>query len=91
MLIGLDPTQEHHMPNPKNNTKMTGDTHLPEIESSQPVEEASPIGLGTRGMQSGLVGHAVKKAGVITDGEERADAEERSDDSPGKTSGKSGA
>jgi hypothetical protein len=24
MLIGLDPTQEHHMPNPKNNTKMTG-------------------------------------------------------------------
>jgi len=50
---------------------MTGDTHLAEIESDQPVEEGWPIGLGTRGMQSGLVGHAVKKAGVITDGEER--------------------
>ena len=59
------------MPSPKDNAKMTGDTHLPEIESNQPVEEGSPIGLGTRGMQSGLVGHAVKKAGVITDGEER--------------------
>jgi hypothetical protein len=77
------------MPSPKDNTKMTGDTHLPEIESNQPVEEGSPIGLGTRGMQSGLVGHAVKKAGVITDGEERPGADERSDDRRG-TSGESG-
>jgi len=45
------------MPSPKDNTKMTGDTHLAEIESDHPVEEGSPIGLGTRGMQSGLVGH----------------------------------
>ncbi|MBG6073318.1 MULTISPECIES: hypothetical protein [unclassified Polaromonas] len=33
---------------------MTGDTHQPEIKSNQPVEEESPIGLGTTGMQSGL-------------------------------------
>ena len=58
------------MTSPKNNFKMTGDTHLAEIESDYPVEEGSPLGLGTRGMQSGLVGHAVKKAGVITDGED---------------------
>jgi len=57
------------MPSPKDNTKMTGDTHLPEIESNQPVEEGSPVGLGTNGTQSGLVGNTVKKAGVITDGE----------------------
>jgi hypothetical protein len=74
------------MTSPKDNTKMTGDTHLAEIESNQPVEEGSPIGLGTRGMQSGLVGHTVKKAGVITDGEERPGTDERSDDRRG-TSG----
>ncbi|MBG6075808.1 hypothetical protein [Polaromonas sp. CG_9.11] len=68
------------MPSPKDNTKMTGDTHLPEIESNQPVEEGSPIGLGTRGMQSGLVGNTVKKAGVITDGEEDAGADDQSED-----------
>lgn len=67
------------MPSPKDNTKMTGDTHLPEIESNQPVEEGSPIGLGTRGMQSGLVGNTVKKAGVITDGEEQTDTDDRSE------------
>jgi len=59
------------MPSPKDNTKMTGDTHLAEIESDQLVEKGSPIGLGTMGMQSGLVGDAVKQAGVIGDGEER--------------------
>lgn len=78
------------MPSPKDNTKMTGDTHLPEIESNQPVEEGSPIGLGTRGMQSGLVGNTVKKAGVITDGEEEAGANDRPEDRP-ETGGKPGA
>ena len=58
------------MKSSKNNFKMTGDTHLAEIESDYPVEEGSPLGLGTRGMQSGLVGHAVKKAGVIINGED---------------------
>lgn len=78
------------MPSPKDNTKMTGDTHLPEIESNQPVEEGSPIGLGTRGMQSGLVGNTVKKAGVITDGEKEASADDRSEDRRG-TGDKPGA
>ena len=68
------------MPSPKDNTKMTGDTHLAEIESDQPVEEGSPIGLGTRGMQSGLVGHTVKKAGVITDGEDHSGADDQVED-----------
>jgi len=78
------------MPSPKDNTKMTGDTHLPEIESNQPIEEGSPIGLGTRGMQSGLVGNTVKKAGVITDGEEHAGGDDRSEDRRG-TGGEPGA
>ena len=78
------------MPNPKANTKMTGDTHLAEIESDQPVEGGSPIGLGTQGMQSGLVGHAVKKAGVITDGNERPGADDLAEDRGG-TRGEPGA
>ncbi len=85
------------MPSPKDNTKMTGDTHLPEIESNQPVEEGSPIGLGTRGMQSGLVGNTVKKAGVITDGQaqaadgqEDADTDDRLED-PHETGSEPGA
>jgi len=68
------------MPSPKDNTKMTGDTHLAEIESNQPIEEGSPIGLGTRGMQSGLVGHTVKKAGVITDGKDHPGADDKAED-----------
>ena len=69
---------------------MTGDTHLAEIESDQPIEEGSPIGRGTEGLQSGLVGRAVKKAGVITDGKERPGADDRSKDRGG-TSGEPGA
>jgi hypothetical protein len=53
----------------KNQMKSTGDTHLAEVESQLPVEGGSPIGLGTRGMQTTRVGHGVKKAGIITDGE----------------------
>ncbi len=68
------------MPSPKDNTKMTGDTHLPEIESNLPVEEGSPIGLGTKGMQSGLVGNAVKTAGVITDGKETTAEDDHSEE-----------
>lgn len=67
----------------KNNTKSTGDTHLAEIESDQPIEGGSPIGLGTRGMQTGRVGNAVKKAGVITDGVEQSE-----DDTSRKAEGK---
>lgn len=76
------------MTNPKDNTKMTGDTHLPEIESNLPVEEGSPIGLGTRGMQSGLVGNAVKKAGVITDGKDQTSSDKQAGD-PSKSKSQS--
>lgn len=38
------------MPSLKDNTKIAGDTHLAEIESDLPIEEGSPIGLGTRGV-----------------------------------------
>lgn len=58
------------MSNLKNQMKSTGDTHLAEVESDQPVEGGSPIGAGTRGMQTSRVGNSVKKAGVITDGVE---------------------
>lgn len=78
------------MPSPKDNTKMTGDTHLAEIESDQPIEGGSPIGLGTERMQSGLVGNAIKKAGVITDGKEGPDADDRLEDRRG-TGGEPGA
>lgn len=64
------------MANLKNQTKSTGDTHLAEVESNLPVEGGSPIGRGTQGMQTSRVGNAVKKAGVITDGEQQAKKEE---------------
>jgi len=44
------------MPDPKNNTKMTGDTHLPDTESEFDVEEANPQNAGEN-----------RKAGVLKD------------------------
>ncbi len=61
------------MSNLKNQMKSTGDTHLSEVESNQHVEGGSPIGQGTRGMQTTRVGNAVKKAGVITDQKPQSD------------------
>lgn len=65
------------MSNLKNQMKSTGDTHLAEVESDQPVEGGSPIGRGTQGMQTTRVGNAVKKAGVITDGADEKRTGER--------------
>jgi hypothetical protein len=40
------------MPNPRDNAKASGDTHLPEIESEDlDVQEAHPGGAGTPGTQ----------------------------------------
>jgi hypothetical protein len=53
------------MPDPNNNTKMTGDTHLPDTESEFNVEEANPQGAG----REGSAGRGGKKAGVLKDQE----------------------
>jgi hypothetical protein len=44
------------MPDPRDNTKKTGDTHLPDTESEFNVEEANPQGAGEN-----------RKAGVLQD------------------------
>jgi hypothetical protein len=60
------------MPDAKNNAKMTGDTHLPDVESDLPLEEGSGNLLGVEGTPSGRgndrpAGRAVRKAGVLKD------------------------
>ena len=65
------------MPNPKDNTKMTGDLHLPDTESEFSVEEANAQPLGGAGTQNrgqasdrgneGAAGRGGKKAGVLKD------------------------
>jgi hypothetical protein len=74
------------MPNPKDNTKMTGDTHLPDTESEFSVEEANAQAAGEAGTQhrgqssergnQGAAGRGGKKAGVLKDS-----------DAPGNDSG----
>lgn len=57
------------MPHPKGNVKLSGDIHLPDAESDLAVEQGR-TGLESlaheRG-QSGRVGGAVRKAGVLVD------------------------
>ena len=48
------------MPNPKNNAKMTGDLHLPDVEDELPMQEGSTGALGADGTPSG---RASEKAG----------------------------
>jgi hypothetical protein len=66
------------MPDAKNNAKQTGDTHLPEVESDQPLEEAATEGTGTEGTpgnrgratesgQEGRPGRGGKQAGELKD------------------------
>jgi hypothetical protein len=60
------------MPDPKDNAKLTGDTHLPDVESDLPVQEGSSDARGQarpRGEQ-GRPGRGVRKAGVLTDRDE---------------------
>jgi hypothetical protein len=66
------------MPDPKDNTKMTGDTHLPDTESEFSVEEANAQAAGESGTprdrgqstgrgDEGVTGRGGKKAGVLKD------------------------
>lgn len=66
------------MPDPNNNVKMTGDTHLPDTESEFSVEDANAQAAGVGGTPSdrgratelgkeGVTGRGGKKAGVLKD------------------------
>jgi hypothetical protein len=63
------------MPDPKNNAKMTGDTHLPDVESEFSVEERNAQAAGADGTQDragdsggeGNPGRGGKKAGELKD------------------------
>lgn len=52
------------MPDAKDNAKMTGDTHPPEVESDLPAEEGSANAAGTTGTPRG---RGIKKAGLLKD------------------------
>ena len=59
------------MPDPKDNAKLTGDTHLPDVESELPVQGGSSDA-GAQARQRSEEGHpgrGVRKAGVLTDGD----------------------
>lgn len=66
------------MPDAKNNAKLTGDTHLPDVESDLPMEEGSEGALGAdgtpsdrgRAAESGLEqrpGRGINQAGLLKD------------------------
>jgi hypothetical protein len=75
--------QETPMPDPKDNAKMTGDTHPPEVESDLPLEEGSTDEAGTKGSpqnrgrsselgEEGRPSRAVKKAGLLKSEDDQA-------------------
>jgi len=71
------------MPDPKDNAKLTGDTHLPDVESDDlPLEEGSTGNAPQarpRG-EEGRPGRGVRKAGVLVDRDDQAprdDTDER--------------
>ena len=72
--------KETAMPDPKDNAKQTGDTHLPEIESDFEAQEGSPDAVGTEGTPSnrskssdlsdeGRPGRGINQAGFLKDDE----------------------
>lgn len=74
------------MPDAKDNAKMTGDTHPPEVESDLPVEEGSPNVPGSAGAtrvrgkaaeraRQGRPGRGIKKAGILKDKADETGAE----------------
>jgi hypothetical protein len=71
------------MPDAKNNAKMTGDTHLPDVESDLPLQEGSGNPLGAEGTPSGRERRTVRKAGVLKD----RDAETSDNDGNTRESG----
>jgi hypothetical protein len=57
------------MPDPKDNAKLTGDTHLPDAESDRPVQGGSEAGGQARQRsEEGRPGRGVRKAGLVGDG-----------------------
>ena len=59
------------MPDPKANAKLTGDTHLPDVETDLPVQGPS-TGAGPQARtreQAAQARRGVRKAGVLTDRE----------------------
>ena len=57
------------MPDPKANAKLTGDTHLPDVESDLPVQGGS-TGAGPQARtreQAAQARRGLRKAGVLTD------------------------
>ena len=66
------------MPDPKDNAKLTGDTHLPDVESDLPVQGGS-TGAGPQARPREKAGQArrgVRKAGVLTDRDKEPPEEE---------------
>jgi hypothetical protein len=57
------------MPDPKDNAKLTGDTHLPDVESDLPVQGASDgRGQARSRAETGRSGRGVRKSGTVGDG-----------------------
>ena len=81
------------MPDAKNSAKMTGDTHLPDVESDLPLEKGASNAPGTTGMardrgkaaerrQESRPGRGIRKAGLLKDKEdETSDGNRTSRDS----------
>jgi hypothetical protein len=66
------------MPDPKDNAKLTGDTHLPDAESDLPLQEGSDGAVGADGTPSdrgrgtesgdeGKPGRGINQAGLLKD------------------------
>jgi hypothetical protein len=66
------------MPDAKNNAKMTGDTHLPDVGSDMPEQEGMSDGVGADGTprdrgqaaersEEGRAGRGINQAGFIKD------------------------
>jgi len=60
------------MPNAKDNAKMTGDTHLPDVESDDLSAQEGTTGVGVEGTpggrrrpSDGRPGRGINKAGVL--------------------------
>lgn len=70
------------MPNPNNKAKMTGDTHLPDVESELPLQQGSSGALGADGTPRGRAsesddeadkpGRGAPKAGVLREADSDA-------------------
>jgi hypothetical protein len=92
-------SQEDAMPDAKDNAKMTGDTHPPEVESELPLQEDEADSPGISGTrrdrgkatergQESRPGRGIKKAGVLKDKDDKS-SDEGSTTKSGEGSGES--